>query len=79
MKDRLHLTFPHDRVFDPVVCEVAKKFDVTFSIRRANVTHDAGWMILQLEGSEAEIERVIAYLQERDVRVYPIEGDIVEG
>jgi ABC-type methionine transport system ATPase subunit len=79
MKDRLHLTFPHDRVFDPVVCEVAKKFDVTFSIRRANVTHDAGWMILQLEGADEEIERVIAYLQERGVRVDPIEGDIVAG
>ena len=35
LKDRYHLTFPHERIPDPIVCEVAKKFEVTFSIRRA--------------------------------------------
>ena len=79
MTDRFHLTFPHDRVTDPVLCEIAKHFEITFSIRRANVTHDAGWMDLQIEGTDEEIERVIVYLQERDVRVDPIEGDIVAG
>lgn len=79
MKDRLHLTFPHDQVASPVMCQVAKQFDVTFSIRRANVTHEAGWMDLQLEGSDEEIERAIAFLQQNNVRVDPIEGDIIAG
>ena len=79
MKDRFHLTFPHERIPDPVVCEVAKKFDVIFSIRRANVSAEAGWMDLQVEGSDAEIERVVHYLEERGVRVDPIEGDIIAG
>ena len=79
MQDRIHLTFPHDRVAEPVMCELAKKFDITFSIRRANVTHEAGWMDLQLEGDDDEIERVIAYLEARGVRVDPIEGDIIAG
>lgn len=79
MQDRLHLTFPHERIPDPVICEVAKKFDVIFSIRRANVSHEAGWMDLQLEGDEAEIERVVQHLESRGVRVDPIEGDIVAG
>ena len=79
MKDRFHLTFPHERIPEPVVCEVAKKFDVTFSIRRANVSAEAGWMDLQVEGSDAEIERAVQYLQERGVRVDPIEGDIIAG
>lgn len=79
MQDRLHLTFPHERIPDPVICEVAKKFDVIFSIRRANVSHEAGWMDLQLEGDEAEIERVVQYLEGRGIRVDPIEGDIVAG
>ncbi|MBV9864656.1 MAG: NIL domain-containing protein [Abitibacteriaceae bacterium] len=79
MQDRLHLTFPHERIPDPIICEVAKKFDVIFSIRRANVSHEAGWMDLQLEGDEAEIERVVQHLESRGVRVDPIEGDIVAG
>jgi ABC-type methionine transport system ATPase subunit len=79
MRDRLRLTFPREVIEEPVVCEVAKKFDVCFSIRRANVEAHAGWMDLQLDGPEEEIERSIKYLQERGVRVDPIEGDIVAG
>ena len=79
MRDRLRLTFPRDTIAEPVVCDVAKKFEVTFSIRRANVEANAGWMDLQIEGEEDEIERVVAYIQERGVRVDPIEGDIIAG
>ena len=79
MQDRFHLTFPRERISDPILCEVAKQFEVTFSIRRANVEAEAGWIDLQMEGSEQEIERVVHHLQERGVRVDPIEGDIVAG
>ncbi len=79
MRDRLHLTFPRDVIAEPVVCTLAKKFEISFSIRRANVEIGAGWMDLQLEGEEPEIERAIQYLQERGVRVDPIEGDIIAG
>jgi ABC-type methionine transport system ATPase subunit len=79
MRERLHLTFPHDRIPDPVMCEVAKKFDVVYSIRRANVEPEAGWMDLELTGEEAEIARAIEYMQQRGVRVDPIEGDIIAG
>jgi hypothetical protein len=61
------------------MCLVAQQFDVEFSIRRANVEAGAGWMDLQLEGSDDEIERVIAFLQSHNVRVDPIEGDIIAG
>ena len=79
MKDRLHLTFPRESIAEPVMCQVAKKFEVTFSIRRANVEAEAGWIDLQLEGKEAEIERAIDYIQNQGVRVDPIEGDIIAG
>jgi len=79
MRDRLHLTFPKECIAAPVVCEVAKNFDVVFSIRRANVEAETGWMHLELKGSEEEIERAIAFMQERGVRVDPIEGDIIAG
>ena len=79
MKDRLHLTFPRESIAEPVMCQVAKKFEVTFSIRRANVEAEAGWIDLQLEGEEAEIERAIDYIQSQGVRVDPIEGDIIAG
>jgi ABC-type methionine transport system ATPase subunit len=79
MRDRIHLTFPKERIAEPVMCNVAKKFDVIYSIRRANVEAGAGWMDLEFTGEDAEIDRVIAYLLEQGLRVDPIEGDIVAG
>ena len=79
MKDRFHLTVPRECIAEPLLCDIARNFPVSFSIRRANVTHEAGWIDLQLEGEDAEIERVIAHLQAKGVRVDPIEGDIIAG
>ncbi len=79
MKDRFRLTFPKERVADSVVCDVAKRFDITFSIRRANVNAETGWLDLEIKGSDDEIERVVAFLQESGVRVDPVEGDIIAG
>jgi len=79
MKDRFRLTFPKERIAEPTMCLVARQFDVTFSIRRAEVRADSGWMDLELKGSDEEIERVIQYLQENGVRVDPVEGDIIAG
>ncbi len=79
MTDRLHLTFPLERVAEPVVCNVAKRFNVVYSIRRAHVTVSTGWMDLEIEGDEDEIARAIGYIESCGVRVDPIEGDIVEG
>lgn len=79
MRERLHITFPPERIAEPVMCEVAKQFDVVYSIRRAHVTPEAGWMDLELTGEEVEINRVVEYLQERGLRVDPIEGDIIAG
>ena len=79
MKDRFHLTFPRERVLEPVVSNVAKKFDVQFSIRRASVDVEGGWMDLQLEGETDEMQRAVEYMQSCGVRVDPLEGDIIAG
>lgn len=79
MRDRLRLTFEPEKVADPVVCQMAKRFDVTFSIRRANIEPDAGWMDLELQGDNAEIERAIEWLETCGVRVTPAGGDVMAG
>ena len=79
MKDRFHLTFPREQVLEPVMSHVAKKFEVHFSIRRASVESEGGWMDLQMEGSEEEVKRAVEYMQTCGVRVDPLEGDIVAG
>ncbi|BCM88276.1 hypothetical protein IAD21_00103 [Abditibacteriota bacterium] len=79
MNDRLRLTFTPSEVTKPVVCHMARQFQVEFSIRRADVQPNAGWMDLELSGEEAEIERAIAWLEEQGVRVSPVGGDVMAG
>ena len=78
-KQRMKFTFPPDLVTQPVIYNMGKEFHVVTNIRRANVSRDRGWMILEISGGDAEIERAIAWAKEQGVRVDPIEGDIVAG
>lgn len=78
-KLRVKFTFPPERVTEPVIYSLGKQFNVVTNIRRANVTRDRGWVILELEGSEEDIQRGIAWVTSRGVRVDPISGDVMEG
>ncbi len=72
------LVFPQELIKEPVTFNMAKKFNVTPNIRRANITKTIGEVILELEGEQENIEKGIEYLIKLGVRVEPIVGDIVE-
>ena len=78
-KQRVKFTFPPDLVTQPVIYNMGKQFHVVTNIRRANVTRDRGWVILEITGEADEIERAIEWSKEQGVRVDPIEGDVVAG
>ncbi|HLI27762.1 MAG TPA: NIL domain-containing protein [Chloroflexota bacterium] len=78
-KQRVKLTFPPELITQPVIYNMGRQFDVVTNIRRANVTREQGWVILELSGEQPEIERAIAWAIDQGVRVDPIEGDIVAG
>jgi hypothetical protein len=78
-KQRVRFTFPPDLITQPVIYDMGREFDVVTNIRRANVTRDRGWVILEISGETPEIERAINWAIEQGVRVDPIEGDIVAG
>jgi ABC-type methionine transport system ATPase subunit len=78
-RQRVKFTFPPDMINQPVVYNMGKQYQVVTNIRRANVTRDRGWMILEITGTDEEIERAIAWAKEQGVRVDPIEGDVVAG
>ena len=74
---RVRLTFPPDRVTEPVVYNIGRQYDVVTNIRRANVTADEGWIILEIIGDADELERVVEHLRNIRVQVEPVEGDLV--
>lgn len=78
-KRRVKLTFARDAVTQPVIYEIGVTCNVITNIRRADITRDEGWVILELEGSEENLDAAVAYCEDKGVRVTAAEGDVVES
>jgi len=75
---RLKLIFGPDMVKEPVIYQLGKQFEIVTNIRRADVTRDQGWVLLEITGEADELDRGVEYLESRGVKVEPAEGDLVE-
>ncbi len=76
---RVRFTFPENLIREPIIYKLGREFAVITNVRMADVDERTGWVILELEGETAEIDRSLAWAQERGVRVDPVTGDVVEG
>lgn len=76
---RLHLTFPAERIKEPVIYNLGKDYNIVTNIRRAAIEEDFGWVVLEITGNADDIERGWKYLEGIGIEVDPVEGDIVEG
>ena len=76
---RVKFTFVEELIKEPVIWKLAKEFSVVTNIRRADVTDERGWVILELEGGREEIERSLDWVRDQGVRVDPVYEDVVEG
>ncbi len=66
----LILRFPATEVQKPVVCNLAKDYDLTFNLLKATVLpRKEGIMVLELSGSEKNFKRGVKYLKEQGVIV----------
>jgi len=76
--ERVYLTFPKELVKEPIVCRLAKNFDIVFNIRGSTVTEEMGLVALEIDGERAELDRAIRWLKEKGVIVEPIEKNVIE-
>ena len=76
---RVKFSFPTEFIKEPVIYNLSHKFQVVTNIRRAEVRADMGWVVLELEGTDEEIDRGLDWVTSVGVRVDPVSGDIVEG
>jgi len=56
-KQRVKFTFAQELIKEPVIWRLGRDFNLVTNIRRADVTEDRGWVVLELEGEMEEIER----------------------
>jgi ferredoxin len=74
---KIVLHFPQATWDRPIVCRLAKEFDLCFSITKAEITHEEeGVVVLDLSGPEGEYRKGLKFLKEQGVRVEPLERDV---
>ena len=78
-KRQVTFTFPQELIKDPIIYNLSQQFGVVTNIRRADISEDKGWVVMELEGKEDDIEQGIAWVTNKGIRVDPVIGDIVEG
>jgi hypothetical protein len=75
---RLKLIFGPSLVKEPVIWQLGRKFEIVTNIRRADVTRDQGWVLLEVSGEADELDRGVEFLESKGVKVEPAEGDLIE-
>jgi L-aspartate semialdehyde sulfurtransferase ferredoxin len=78
VRERVYLTFPKDLVKQPILCSLAKQFDIIFNIRGSTVTAEMGLVALEIDGRQAEVERAVDWLKNKGVIIEPIEKNVIE-
>ena len=78
-KRQVMFTFPENLINEPIIYNIGHLFKVITNIRRADVTDSRGWVLLELEGEEEQIEQSIAWVVMKGARVDSAMGDVLEG
>ncbi len=68
-KRRVTLTFNEEEVAQPIIYNLGQQFNIVTNIRQANITEDGGWIEVELDGENQNIEDGIAWAISRGVRV----------
>ncbi len=68
---RVKFTFPRELIPVPVVYELGQRFKIVTNIRRADVRESTGWVVLELDGDEPEIESGLEWVVSTGVRADP--------
>ncbi len=58
-KKVIHFEFAQNTVSEPVLYNLTRRFDVVINVRGASVTEDGGFLDLEIEGEEVELEQAI--------------------
>lgn len=74
-KKNIHFEFSQDLVREPLLYQINRSFDVVVNIRGASVTDEGGFIALELEGTDDELQRVLDYLGGQGVKLGEGLGD----
>jgi len=68
-KRRVMLSYTPETITEPIIYSISQQFNLVTNICRANLTEDRGWIIVEIDGKEKDIEDGIAWAISKGVRV----------
>jgi len=72
VKKQVTFTFAPESVAEPIIFTLGQQFNIITNIRQAEIIEDRGWITLELEGEEKNIEEGLTWAISRGVRVDPV-------
>lgn len=67
-KRRVTLNYPRELLSEPIIYTISQQFNLATNIIRAEITEERGWIILELEGREEDIEAGITWVISKGMR-----------
>ncbi len=77
-KRRVMFTFSSEVITEPIIYNLGQQFRLITNILRADLTEDRGYIVLELDGKEEDIEAGIAWATSKGVRVNPANDETTE-
>ena len=71
-------TIGEEHIPEPIIYNLGQQYNLVTNILRANISEDKGWIVLELDGKEDDIEQGIAWVTSKGVRVDPVDGESEE-
>jgi ABC-type methionine transport system ATPase subunit len=74
-KRQVMLNYPKELLSEPIIYTISQQFNLATNIIRADVTEERGWIILELEGRDEDIEAGVTWVISKGMRVELIGGE----
>jgi ferredoxin len=72
--------FPQTMIDEPIISRLVRVYDLEFNILRASITpKQEGLMILVLEGDESKLAAALDEVQQKGVRIEPLEKEVTRN
>ena len=68
-KRQVTFSFPEELLEEPIIYTIGQQFRVMTNIRQAEISESKGWVQLELEGEEGDIDDAITWVISKGVRV----------
>jgi hypothetical protein len=71
-------TFTSELIAEPIIYNLGQQFKLVTIISRADLIEDRGYIVLELDGKEEDIEAGITWVTSKGVRVNPANDETTE-